>query len=1034
MQTKQYFKLTKNVLSAVLILGFLFTIHNGQNISTAYAAGTIRYAAPGGAASGACNSWGNACELRYVLTSVAVPGDQIWVKAGTYKPTAGTDRSISFVLTNGVALYGGFNGTETQLSQRNPASNITILSGEIGSAGITDNSYHVVIGSGTNNTAVLDGFTITQGNAANDKGGGMWNYSGNPILRNLIFNENSASQGGGICNEISSSPSLSNVTFGNNFAEDGGGGMYNSSNSNPILTDVSFNNNETGGLYKEDGGGMYNDNSSPTLTNVTFSENSAENGGGMFNTNSDPYLASVNFSGNTGFEGGGISNLNSNPNLSNVTFTNNYASDGGGMYNRYSNPTLTNVMFSGNSVEWDGGGMENITSSPTLNTVTFSDNTADSMGGGMYNDGQSFPVLEHVAFTNNHATFWGGGLYDVYMSVPIINNSIFSGNTATSGGGMYLSASSYLSSKDPFLANVTFSNNSATKDGGGMYFSNDDNLLLQNITFIDNSAVNGGGIYIRGNSNPSLANVTLSRNNADYGGGIYNEGSAPVLHNFTFSGNTAAISAGGMYNTESNPSIHNSIFWNDGSEIYNNYSTPIIADSIISGGCPSSSTCTHVINSNPLLGPLQDNGGFTQTMALGAGSPAIDAGNDLTCVTTDQRGIDRPQGSHCDIGAYEYAPNAKNFQVEVGNTQQGSYWLSPSQSKRIKYSGLNNGPARVESLSGSPLVASQRVLYGGRSYSEMMGLPFEQLSKEYLFPYYNNVAMDSQLRVSNVGGSDTTIKVYLGADPTPIDSYTLAAGGATRKNYPFNSGPLRVTSSASNILATIRVLYAGSSYSELMGLPVEQLSKEYLFPYYNNVAMDSQLRVSNVGGADTTITVYLGTQQIDSYTLAAGGASRKNYTGKNSGPLRVTSTDSNILATIRVLYAGSSLSELMGFPVGQLSQSYWYPVYDNMTLDSQLRVSNVGGDITTITVYAGTEQIDSYELGKGAASRKNYPRNTGPLHVVSSTQPILTTVRLLYGSSLYEMTGLPNEQLSTQYFFPWYNNYAMNSELRFAVP
>jgi hypothetical protein len=320
------------------------------------------------------------------------------------------------------------------------------------------------------------------------------------------------------------------------------------------------------------------------------------------------------------------------------------------------------------------------------------------------------------------------------------------------------------------------------------------------------------------------------------------------------------------------------------------------------------------------------------------------------------------------------------------------------------------------------------------SYSEMMGLPKEQLSKEYWFPYYNNVAMDSQLRVSNVGGANTTIQVYLGQDK--IDEYTLAAGGATRKNYTGrNSGPLRVTSSASNILATTRVLYNKNSYSELMGLPVEQLAKEYLFPYYNNVAMNSQLRVSNVGGADTTITVYLGTSPIDSYPLSAGGSTRKNYTGRNSGPLRVTSSASDILTTVRVLYDNNSYSELMGFPTGQLSQSYWYPVYDHMTLDSQLRVSNVGTDVTTITVYAGGKQIDSYSLNAGAATRKNYAQNNGPLYVVSSSQPILTTVRTLYsGGSYYEMTGLPEEQLSTQYFFPWYNNTAMSSELRFAIP
>jgi hypothetical protein len=149
----------------------------------------------------------------------------------------------------------------------------------------------------------------------------------------------------------------------------------------------------------------------------------------------------------------------------------------------------------------------------------------------------------------------------------------------------------------------------------------------------------------------------------------------------------------------------------------------------------------------------------------------------------------------------------------------------------------------------------------------------------------------------------------------------------------------------------------------------------------------------------------------------------------------VTSSASNILTTIRVLYDNNSYSELMGFPASQLAQSYWYPVYDNVALDSQLRVSNVGSATTHVTVYAGGDQIDSYDLGKGAATRKTYPRNTGPLHVVSSTQPILTTVRTLYGGgSYYEMTGLPESQFSTQFFFPWYNNTAMSSELRIAIP
>jgi hypothetical protein len=139
-----------------------------------------------------------------------------------------------------------------------------------------------------------------------------------------------------------------------------------------------------------------------------------------------------------------------------------------------------------------------------------------------------------------------------------------------------------------------------------------------------------------------------------------------------------------------------------------------------------------------------------------------------------------------------------------------------------------------------------------------------------------------------------------------------------------------------------------------------------------------------------------------------------------------------------VLFAGQSYSEMIGYPGNQLTNEFWYPVYDNATLNSQLRVSNVGTGPTTITVYAGTTQIANYSLGAGKATRYNYAYNTGPLHVVSSSQPILSTVRELYKtptfSSFYEMMGLPGTQLSTQYYFPWYNNVAMNSELRLAVP
>jgi hypothetical protein len=113
-----------------------------------------------------------------------------------------------------------------------------------------------------------------------------------------------------------------------------------------------------------------------------------------------------------------------------------------------------------------------------------------------------------------------------------------------------------------------------------------------------------------------------------------------------------------MYNdTGATVSIQDSIFWGDTlPEIVNNPTgTSALNDSIVQGSCPlSGSTCTNVLGGDPLLGAFQDNGGFTETMALGAGSPALDAGNDLTCDGRDQRALTRPQGPHCDMGAYEY--------------------------------------------------------------------------------------------------------------------------------------------------------------------------------------------------------------------------------------------------------------------------------------------------------------------------------------------------------------------------------------------
>ncbi len=217
---KRLYRFHYRIVSLVLIVLFLF----GQ-VGRASAASII-YVKPNAAGANNGTSWANAYKNLQVALAAATPGNQLWVAAGTYYPTNGFNRSLYFRLRTGIALYGGFAGNETLLSQRKPAVHLTILSGNIGDPGTsTDNSYHVVYGGG-DSSAILDGFRIIGGNADastgfNTQGGGLYTF-GSPTLRNLTFANNHAETGAGIYISAAS-PSLTNVIFTNNSAQSGGG-------------------------------------------------------------------------------------------------------------------------------------------------------------------------------------------------------------------------------------------------------------------------------------------------------------------------------------------------------------------------------------------------------------------------------------------------------------------------------------------------------------------------------------------------------------------------------------------------------------------------------------------------------------------------------------------------------------------------------------------------------------------------------------------------------------------------------------------
>ena len=368
----------------------------------------------------------------------------------------------------------------------------------------------------------------------------------------------------------------------------------------------------------KNGGGMLILDGSPTVTNCTFSGNSAivdrerasASGGGMYN-NGSPTVTNCTFSENSSNVGGGMNNGSAgNPTVTNCTFTGNSAivgragtGWGGGMHNNSgSSPTLTNCTFSGNSANFGGGMFNFFSSSPTVTNCTFSGNSSNDQGGGMYNLGDS----------------------------PTVINCTFSGNSANVGGGMVNVSSS------PTVTNCTFGGNSATFGGGGM----------RNIS----------------SSSPTVTNCTFSGNRAGSGGGMRNSSSSsPTVSDCTFSGNTAingnALAFDGNPNFPSGLIMTNCILWDGGDEIWNNDGSVITINyTDVQGGWPG----TGNIDADPLFVD-PDNGDFR----LQAGSPCIDAGDNTAVpegVLRDLDGNPRFVADACagesgvtvDMGAYEF--------------------------------------------------------------------------------------------------------------------------------------------------------------------------------------------------------------------------------------------------------------------------------------------------------------------------------------------------------------------------------------------
>jgi parallel beta-helix repeat protein/predicted outer membrane repeat protein len=340
---------------------------------------------------------------------------EIRVAQGIYTPDEdsispeGTgDRKATFHLIKNVTIKGGYAGLgELDPNARDIEFYQTILSGDLNGNDVevndpcdlfyeptrAENSYIIVTGNNINETAILDGFIITAGNANGtstySNGGGIVNYyMSSPTLTNCILRRNFASFGGGIaCGEFSS-PEITNCSIKENLATWSGGGIGCGRDSSPIISNCLINSN-TSMRY---GGGIFTINSNAIIIDCTISENQASSyGGGIFCEYMTPTISNCLITANVAdIGGGGINCLVSNPVITNCIISYNKAirTHGGGIICDRSSPSILNCLITANESAVDGGGIHcfsNIDgqSSPTVTSCTIADNFAERGGGGI---------------------------------------------------------------------------------------------------------------------------------------------------------------------------------------------------------------------------------------------------------------------------------------------------------------------------------------------------------------------------------------------------------------------------------------------------------------------------------------------------------------------------------------------------------------------------------------------------------------------------------------------------------------------------
>lgn len=430
-------------------------------------------------------SWLNAFNDLQDGLAAARPGDVIKVAQGVYTPDLGLGsgadgRFASFALKPEVKLMGGFAGYSVlptwQWDNRNPQLYVTVLSGDLSgndspidpndhdavlrllsAPSRAENCYTVVTLSNTSANTLLDGFTITGGNAngqddATKRGAGIRARMSSATIKDCTIIACSAFNAGGAMYTDGGDPNVVGCAFIANYAENNGAGLFNFA-ADPNISACLFEHNV--GHWQCDGGAIHNYDSNSVIVDCTFQYNdNVRSGGGIFNYQSDPNIADCIFIENT------------------------VRDKGGGIYNKTnSNALITRCQFKHNSSKNHGGAVANKDSFPTLTDCVFIDNECEENGGAIYSR-RSDPNVFNCLFNGNQAGQYGGGVYCSDADAVVINCT-FAHNEALSGRALACT-----SLDPPKSSSEVVITNSVLWNGGAEIYNTDSSQITASYSHI----------------------------------------------------------------------------------------------------------------------------------------------------------------------------------------------------------------------------------------------------------------------------------------------------------------------------------------------------------------------------------------------------------------------------------------------------------------------------------------------------------------------------------------------------------------------